>query len=372
MLAPKFELDFWQLNGYIQPVILESVFFEFSMIATIRWEDKHLKILDQTKLPHDEEYRQIDRLEDLLTAIRTLQIRGAPALGIAGAFGMYIGIRGFQSDNRALFIEHARSVAVKISDSRPTAINLSWGVNKILNVISENDSSVDELKSLALSTAQRIFESDIKSCRDIATNGYHLIPSHASTLTHCNTGGLATGGVGTALGVIIRAHQSGKDVHVFVDETRPLLQGARLTTWELAKEGVRHTLICDNMAGYLMQLGRIQCAIVGADRIAANGDVANKIGTYPIAVLCNQHHIPFYVAAPVSTIDPRTKSGKEIPIENRDGREITEVRGTSVAPLNTVTYNPAFDITPASLVSAIITDKKVFTGPRYQFDEILN
>ena len=360
------------MNEYILAIVLQICFFEFSMIATIRWEEGFLKILDQTLLPHSEQYIRITHLNDLIFAIKTLQIRGAPALGIAGAFGMYLGLREIHANSRKDFLQQTDRIAVQISDSRPTAVNLKWATDKISRIISQSEAPLNELKSIGLSAAKKMLEEDIQSCQSIAENGVKLIPASASILTHCNAGGLATGGVGTALGILIHAHHLGKKIHVYVDETRPLLQGARLTTWELEKEKMDYTLICDSMAGYLMQQGKIQCALVGADRIAANGDTANKIGTYSIAVLCEKHAIPFYVAAPISTIDPAVKTGKEIPIENRDGREVKEILGNAVSPKNSRVYNPAFDVTPASLITAIITDKEIFNGPHYRLVDILN
>lgn len=332
------------------------------------WKNNSLIILDQSRLPGEESYLDINELEELLVAIKHLKIRGAPLLGIAAAFGLYLGVRNLNTENYDLLFTKCQEVYRTLKNSRPTAVNLFRMLDRQLNLIVQNSRQpVPRIKEALLNEALLILEEDRKLCDQIGHWGNSIIPEKANIITHCNAGALATGGIGTALGVIFKAHQTGKELHIYVDETRPLLQGARLTTWELQKRGIPFTLICDNMAAYLMQLGMIQLCITGADRIAANGDTANKIGTYSLAVLSDYHHIPFYVAAPSTTIDTSIQSGADIPIEQRPGSEITRVMNqVEIAPPDTPTYSPAFDITPYDLITAIITENAVFHKP-YSF-----
>lgn len=338
------------------------------MIETIRWINDSIRIIDQTELPEKEIYLNLSYVNELVDAITKLKVRGAPALGIAGAYGMALGIVEVIKTKDYNFLEKVGEIGKKLIESRPTAVNLKWGVVRVKNIIEMNcDLELSEIKGKALSEAHSILEEDIQHCKLIGKHGSSLVKKNFSILTHCNTGGLATGGFGTALGVLVTAYQQDKQIHVYVDETRPLLQGARLTSWELKKEGINHTLIADNMAGYVMAQKKVDCVIVGADRIAENGDTANKIGTFTLAVLCEKHGIPFYVAAPLSTIDVSAKNGNDIPIEERNPEEITHILGNRIAPRGTIAYNPAFDVTPANMITAIITEKKIYKGPHYNF-----
>lgn len=342
------------------------------MVETIRWVNNHIRILDQSCLPNEEKYIDIDTVDKLIEAIQKLRVRGAPALGIAGAFGLNLVANSLRNESVADFTSQLSLAAKRIVESRPTAVNLKWGVDRLMNIIKNAPDNVPQCVELISQEAMSILQNDIAMCTALGKHGAELIPDSGSILTHCNTGGLATGGFGTALGILVTAHQHGKKIHVYVDETRPLLQGARLTTWELKKEGIPHTLICDNMAGYLMQQQKVSCVVVGADRIAANGDTANKIGTYTLAVLCEKHTIPFYIAAPSSTIDSDLSNGKNIIIEERHADEITDGLGRRIAPLETPVYNPAFDVTPANLITAIITEKNIYKGPHYNFTGVCN
>ena len=307
-----------------------------------------LVLIDQTKLPHETSFVECRTVEDVARAIAEMKVRGAPAIGVAAAYGMALAAQSSASLERA---------ASLLKASRPTAVNLQWAVDRALSAARERGS--DALLELANDMA----EEDVASNMRMATFGLELIPETANVLTHCNTGALATVDYGTALGVIRAAHEDGRNVHVYVDETRPFLQGARLTAWELQQLGIPMTLITDSMAGHFMSRGNVDLVIVGADRIAANGDVANKIGTYSLAVLAREHRIPFYVAAPTSTVDLLLSSGAEIPIEERSPREVTHVNGMPTAPDGVQAAHPAFDVTPARLVSAIITEKGVLRPP---------
>ena len=338
------------------------------MIETIRWNSDSIRIIDQSELPENEVYLSISNINELIEAIKKLKVRGAPALGIAGAYGMVLGMWELAQKKDMNFFDKKEEIADRLIASRPTAVNLKWGVlrvKKSLDLVSYL--STNEIVTCALSEAHAILEEDIQRCKAIGKNGSDLIKDNSNILTHCNTGGLATGGFGTALGVIVSAHHQKKNVHVYVDETRPLMQGSRLTSWELSKEGIDHTVITDSMAGYLMAQRKVDCVIIGADRIAQNGDTANKIGSYSLAVLCERHNIPFYVAAPSSTIDSSTKNGSGIPIEERISSEITHCFTKRITPLEVKVYNPAFDVTPASLITAIITEEKIYKGPHYNF-----
>ncbi len=369
VLNSSFTLIFETTLNILAIVFLVLFFLnlkQVSMVETIRWTAGSIRILDQTELPEKEIYLIIETVDELIEAIKKLRVRGAPALGIAGAFGVVLGISKLTA-KRNLDTE-LTVISEKIIGSRPTAVNLQWGVKRILNKILEHAVlDFDDIKRMAEKEALVVLNEDIERCKTMGSIGAKLIANHRSVLTHCNTGGLATGGFGTALGVIVTAHAQNRGMHVYVDETRPLQQGARLTAWELQKENIDHTVITDNMAGYLMSQEKIDSVLVGADRIASNGDTANKIGTYTLAVLCEKHKIPFYVVAPTSTIDSAMVSGKDIPIEERETEEITHIKGHRIVASGSRVYNPAFDVTPGYMISAIITEKKIFSGPHYNF-----
>jgi len=330
---------------------------------TVFWQDGKVILIDQTKLPHKEEYLQLTDYQELAKAIKTMKVRGAPAIGVTAALGLALAAYHSQAKSVPELLKEVETAAKVLGATRPTAVNLFWALEHMLEVVSSFQGSVAELKNLIVKEAVSLQEEDISRNKKLGFYGATLIADGDSILTHCNAGALACAGYGTALGVITAAHESGKKVHVFVDETRPLLQGARLTAWELTRIGIPMTLITDNMAGYFMSLGKIDKVVVGADRIAANGDTANKIGTYAVAVLAKAHNIPFYVAAPTSTIDKKIKSGQDIPIEERQPQEVVEVFGQAVAPANVKVANPAFDVTPANLITAIITEAGILKPP---------
>jgi len=334
-------------------------------IRTIEWKNNFIKIIDQTKLPQRLEYIYIKNLKSLWKAIRNMQIRGAPALGAAAGLGAYLGIRYSQAKNFAQFARELDKAMRYIASSRPTARNLFWALERVASAAVRNKNRpISLIKALILKEAQKIINEDKTACRRIGRFGAKLIKNNDTVLTVCNAGILATIDYGTALGLIYRAKEEGKDIKVYVCETRPLLQGARLTTWELEKKGIDVTLICDNMAATLMKEGKIDKVITGADRIALNGDSANKIGTYNLAVLSYYHKIPFYIAAPASTFDLRIKTGREIPIENRDSKEVTGLFFKKpIAAEGVKVFNPAFDVTPNNLITAIITDKGIIRPP---------
>lgn len=333
-------------------------------IRTLEWKKGKLLLLDQRKLPLREIYVPCSTHLDVAAAIRTMIVRGAPAIGVAAAFGMVLGAGKIKSKDYPSFRREMERIGDLLVATRPTAVNLLWAVERCQDLVNQNrQEPVEKIRSLLEREAVRILREDIEANRAMGRQGQILIPDGASILTHCNAGALATAGYGTALGVIRAASEAGKSVQVFVDETRPFLQGARLTAWELMKEKIACTLITDNMAGSLMARGRIDLAIVGADRIAANGDAANKIGTYSVAVLCHVHRLPFYVAAPLSTIDLKTKTGREIPIEERPAKEVAAFGGKRVAPRGVRIFNPAFDVTPNRYIRAIITEKGVAQKP---------
>lgn len=337
------------------------------MIQPLFWKDGKLFIVDQTRLPLKYSLIEIKNHIEMAKAIKRLAIRGAPAIGIAAAFGMVVGLKSFLSANIPEFLSKVEEIANFLANTRPTAVNLSWALERMRKTaINNKDLPIINLWERLLEEAKSIHAEDIEMCERISESGSQLLPDNANVITHCNAGGLATGGLGTALGIIITAHKKGKNIHVYVDETRPLLQGARLTTWELIQEGVPFTLCTDSMAGYIMSEKKVDAVIVGADRIAQNGDVANKIGTYGLAVLANFHGVPLYVAAPSSTIDRKTKNGREIIIEERSNEEIVNVQGKRIAPKNCPTIAPAFDITPSRLVTAIITENAIYHLP-YKF-----
>lgn len=336
-------------------------------MKTIEWRKKTVRLIDQTKLPGKLVYLNLSGLQELWWAIRKLKVRGAPAIGIAAALGVVLGMRGSCARTFKQFNKELRSVIRYLKTARPTAVNLFWALERMeREVQAYSQKEIPFLKNLLLKEALKIIREDKDICRKMARFGSKLIKDGDSILTHCNAGALATADYGTALGVIYEAKREGKRLKVFADETRPVLQGARLTSWELIRHKVDVTLICDNMAADLMKEGRIDKILVGADRIAANGDVANKIGTYNLAVLANYHRIPFYVVAPTSSFDLRLKTGKDIPIEQRDPREVREIYGRQIAPKKVKVYNPAFDVTPHQLISAIITERGIFRHP-YKF-----
>jgi methylthioribose-1-phosphate isomerase len=332
-------------------------------VVPVAWRDGTVRILDQTKLPDRERYIVARDVEAVVRAIRALAVRGAPLLGIAAGFGMALAARTAGRSRAGIMRELDRSARALIG-SRPTAANIAWAVGRVCAATRRAAPSGGEaLRRAALEEAFSIAGDEERSCTAIGTAGAELVPDGARILTHCNTGALATGGSGTAQGIIVAAHDAGKNVHVWVDETRPLLQGARLTAWELGRLGVPMTLVADSAAGSLMARGLVDLVVVGADRVAANGDVANKIGTYTLAVLASHHRIPFYVAAPISTVDAVARTGRDIVIEERDPGEVTSSLGTPVAPAGTPAANPAFDLTPARLVTAVVTDRGTARRP---------
>lgn len=334
---------------------------------TVSYVNERLRIIDQRLLPRKFNIIESRDIKDVHHHIKSLAVRGAPAIGVFAAYGVCIGIRDIKPDDKKAFFKQLLKTIDYIKTSRPTAVNLFWALSRMKEraFINENE-SVSEIKKILLKEAKKIHREDEQMCKRIGINGARLIRSGDTILTHCNAGLLATTGDGTALSPIYKAHAQGKKVKVYADETRPLLQGARLTVWELKQRRVDVTLICDNMAATLMKQAKIDKVIVGADRIAANGDTANKIGTYALAVLAKAHRIPFYIAAPSSTFDFSLGNGKQIPIEERSAEEVRKVSGIYHAPEDIKVYNPAFDVTPSRYISAIITEKGVFTKPYKQ------
>lgn len=335
-------------------------------VKTIEWKDDKLILIDCTKLPIKEEYVVCERYSELAKAIKILAVRGAPAIGVSAAYGVVLAaIEGKNiSNNKEQYIEFIDKAIEELAATRPTAVNLFWALDRMKKKLHTiKDLSQKEIKEKLLEEANLIYEEDVQCNKNIGKYGNDIVPYKANILTHCNAGALATAGYGTALGVIRYAHSSGKNIHVYADETRPLLQGARLTAWELVKEHIPATLIADNMAGYLMKLNKIDLVITGADRITVNGDAANKIGTYSLAILAKAHNIPFYIAAPLSTIDMNLKSGEEIVIEERDKKELRELFGQKIAPDEIDTFNPAFDVTPNEYITGIITEVGILKPP---------
>jgi len=333
----------------------------FIMTRAIEWLDGKLRILDQSRLPREQIFTDLDNYQDVILAIKEMRIRGAPAIGVAAAYGIALGASGIATVNKDEFLAQLSQIMQNFADSRPTAVNLFEAINRMR--IAAKGHSIAEIKKSLIDEAKQIHKEEITATELLSRLGADLIEDGFRLLTHCNAGPLATAGYGTALGVIKAAKEQNKRVTVFATETRPLLQGARLTTWELVQEGIPVTLITDSMAGYFMQRKKVDCVIVGADRIAANGDVANKIGTYTLAVLAKENEIPFYVAAPTSTIDLSLSSGDEIPIEERSPDEVTHIQGVPIAPQGVKAANPAFDVTPHSYITAIITEKGVIREP---------
>ncbi|MGE0101841.1 MAG: S-methyl-5-thioribose-1-phosphate isomerase [Blastocatellales bacterium] len=336
------------------------------MIKTLEWTDQGVVMIDQRVLPTEEVYPVFKTYEEVAFAIKDMVVRGAPAIGVAAAMGVALGARDSGTDDPVEFERRFDRICEVIGSTRPTAVNLFWAIERMRSLYARlkgEGRSLADIRTALIQEARRMHDEDIEINRAMGRNGAELIPEGATVLTHCNAGALATAGYGTALGVIRAAVEAGKKVAVFADETRPFLQGARLTAWELQKDDIPVTLITDNMAGHFMKKGSIDCVVVGADRIAANGDVANKIGTYSVAVLAKENDIPFYVAAPVSTLDLSLASGDLIPIEERSQEEVTHVKGSRLAPDGIGIANPAFDVTPNRYVSAIITERGVARQP---------
>jgi len=330
----------------------------------LEWINGNIQFLDQTKLPLEEVFIKTDDVVVLTEAIKRLAIRGAPLIGIAAAYGVALAGLQYKKTDANELRSHLHSTINILASTRPTAVNLFWALNRQRRVLdSWQSNSVVDLQKRLVDEAVRIHQEDIEMCERISSFGVELLPQSCSILTHCNAGALATGGRGTALGIVTKAWEKGKIKCVYIDETRPLLQGARLTAWEMKRANIPATLIVDSMAAVLMKQGKIDAVIVGADRIAINGDVANKVGTYAIAVLAKHHGIPLYVAAPISSIDFEIKTGKDIPIEERDGKEMTEVFGKQIAPEGITVYSPAFDVTPNEFITAIVTDQGIVYPP---------
>ena len=336
------------------------------MLPTIEWQDDTIVMVDQRKLPAQELYVRCRTSQEVAKAIRTMVIRGAPAIGVAAAMGIALGMRRSTAKGTKQFAVEFQKTCDMMAATRPTAVNLFWAIDRMKRVFAEGalaGESPEELAARLEREARVIHDEDVASCRTMGAYGASLVPDGARVLTHCNAGALATAGYGTAIGVIRAAIEQGKKIAVFADETRPFLQGARLTAWELVREGVNTTVITESMAGPLMRAGEIDIVVVGADRIAANGDTANKIGTYTVAVLAHEHKVPFYVAAPLSTIDLATPDGDRIPIEERDQREVSHLGSSRLTPVGAKIRNPAFDVTPHRYIHGIITERGVFTAP---------
>ena len=335
-----------------------------SIIKTLEWTDAGVRFIDQTKLPTEEVYVTSKTYEEVADAIKTMIVRGAPAIGVAAAMGIALGARDSQAQSVDELAREFEQICKVLGATRPTAVNLFWAIRRMQDKFAQvRNKPVAEIKQTLIDEAQRVYVEDIAANEAMGKHGAVLLPSNGSVLTHCNAGALCAAGYGTALGVIRAAVESGKQIHVFADETRPFLQGSRLTAWELMKDNIPTTLISDNMAGAIMRQGKINAVVVGADRIAANGDVANKIGTYTVAILAKTHGIPFYVAAPIATIDLATPDGSKIPIEQRASTEVTHMGGRQIAPDGVVVENPAFDVTPNEYVAAIITERGIARAP---------
>jgi len=331
-------------------------------LKTIEWLDDKLRILDQSKLPWEQSFVDLAGYQDVALAIKEMRIRGAPAIGVAAAYGIALGAQDIKTTDEDNFLNQLNQVMQTLATTRPTAVNLFQAINR-MRKITAIGGNIPEIKEALINEAKQIHQEEIEATKRLSQLGAELIQDGFTILTHCNAGSLATAGYGTALGVIKTAKEQGKRVSVIVTETRPLLQGARLTTWELKQEDIPVTLITDSMAGYFMHQNKIDCVIVGADRIAANGDVANKIGTYTLAVLAKENDIPFYVAAPTSTIDLSLPSGDKIPIEERVPDEVTHIQGIRIAPKGINVANPAFDVTPHNYITTIITEKGIIREP---------
>ena len=336
------------------------------MLPTIDWQDDTIVMVDQRKLPGQEIYVRCRSAQDVAKAIRTMVIRGAPAIGVAAAMGIALGMRRSAAKGTKQYAVEFQKICDLMAATRPTAVNLFWAIDRMKRTFAEGaqaGESTDELTSRLAREARAIHDEDVASCRAMGGFGATLVPDGARVLTHCNAGALATAGYGSALGVIRAAVEQGKRIAVFADETRPFLQGARLTAWELVRDGIDTTVITESMAGPLMRAGEIDLVVVGADRIAANGDTANKIGTYTVAVLAHEHKLPFYVVAPLSTLDLSTPDGEHIPIEERDRREISHLGSSQLTPVGARIRNPAFDVTPHRYIAGIITERGIFRAP---------
>jgi methylthioribose-1-phosphate isomerase len=336
------------------------------MIPTLTWTPEGVRFIDQTRLPLEESYVLATTWEEVARVIVTMVVRGAPAIGVSAAYGIALGAKNTTASTAEEFAPEFERICAGLAATRPTAVNLFWAIDRMKVLFSQlvkSGATLDEVRARFLAEAHAMYEEDIAACKTMGAHGAELMPEEGGVLTHCNAGALATCGYGTALGVIRAAVERGKRIHVFADETRPFLQGARLTAWELMADGIPTTVICDNMAASLMRAGKIQAVVVGADRIAANGDFANKIGTYNVAILAREHGIPFYVAAPWSTIDLATETGDAIPIEERPAVEVTHHGGKQLTPHGVGIANPAFDVTPAKYVTAVITERGVLRAP---------
>jgi methylthioribose-1-phosphate isomerase len=342
------------------------------MIPTLEWmpagvnSPAGVRFLDQTKLPHTETYVLATTYVEVATVIRDMIVRGAMAIGVSAAMGVALGIERSTATTLPALTAEVATICDHLAATRPTAVNLFWGIAQVRDLytrLAAANTPIPEIKAAVVALALRLYDEDIANCKQLGDYGAELMPQEGTVLTHCNAGALAACGYGSALGVIRSAIAQGKQIDVFADETRPFNQGTRLTAWELMKDNIPTTLICDNMAGYFMGHGRIRAVVVGADRIAANGDTANKIGTYSVAILAKEHGIPFYIAAPFNTIDPATQNGAAIPIEQRSAREVTHVNGVQVTPDGIGIQNPAFDVTPAKYIAAIITERGVLRAP---------
>jgi methylthioribose-1-phosphate isomerase len=334
------------------------------MINTLEWTDRGVRFIDQTKLPTEETYVNCTTYEQVADVIRNMVVRGAPAIGVAAAMGVALGVQKSKAENGADLKKDFDQICEVIGATRPTAVNLFWAINRMREKFEyARMRPVPQIKDVLIEEAKRMHAEDIAANQAMGRHGATLMPASGGVLTHCNAGALATAGYGTALGVIRAAVEQGKKIHVYADETRPFLQGSRLTAWELMKDGIPTTVISDNMSGSMMKQGKIGAIVVGADRIAANGDVANKIGTYTVAILAKEHNIPFYVAAPISTVDLATPDGSKIPIEQRNAREVTHIGGEQMTPDGVDIENPAFDVTPAKYVTAIVTERGIAKAP---------
>lgn len=346
-------------------MVVGSLHWE-GMIPTLAWTPEGVRFIDQTKLPLEESYVLATTYEQVADVIVTMVVRGAPAIGVSAAYGVALGALRTKATTAEEFAPEFEQICARLAGTRPTAVNLFWAIDRMKGLFAnlvKLHVTFERLKERLLAEAHAMYEEDIAACKAMGGFGGALLPDEGGVLTHCNAGALATCGYGTALGVIRSAVEQGKTIRVFADETRPFLQGARLTAWELMEDGIDTTVICDNMAASLMRAGKIQAVVVGADRIAANGDVANKIGTYNVAILAKEHGIPFYVAAPWSTIDTATATGESIPIEERNAKEVTHHGGKQLTPNGVGICNPAFDVTPARYVTAIITERGVLRAP---------
>jgi methylthioribose-1-phosphate isomerase len=337
------------------------------MIQTLEWTPRGVVFIDQTKLPTEEVYVTCTTHQQVADVIRNMVVRGAPAIGVAAAMGIALGVKNSKAENGADLKRDFDEISETIRQTRPTAVNLFWAIRRMTEKFERiRIRPIPQIKQDLIEEAQRMHAEDIAANQAMGRHGATLMPASGGVLTHCNAGALATAGYGTALGVIRAAIEAGKKIHVYADETRPFLQGSRLTAWELMKDGIPITVISDNMAGVMMQQGKIGAIVVGADRIAANGDVANKIGTYTVAVLAKEHGIPFYVAAPISTVDLETPDGSKIPIEQRNKKEVTHIAGKQMVPDGVEIENPAFDVTPAKYITAIITERGIARAPYEQ------